>query len=123
MVDRASETNGGRLSGRQILVIDDEEDTRLFLQELLGDEGARVVTAPDGEKGLVAAAQHQPDVDLGEGRAVLDREPDIIGNPGAETFEAVRDIALAETEELEGGHSWRRGRQSGEQIRKYRLGL
>ncbi len=39
-----------------VLVIDDDPDQRRYLERMLGGSGYRVVTAPDGEAGLQAAA-------------------------------------------------------------------
>jgi CheY-like chemotaxis protein len=37
---------------KRILVVDDEEDIRLFLETLFADNGYAVLTAADGEEGL-----------------------------------------------------------------------
>lgn len=47
---------------KTILVIDDEPDTVTFLTALLEDNGYRVISAPDGEKGLEATRAERPDL-------------------------------------------------------------
>jgi len=45
-----------------ILVVDDEPPVRLFLEQLLADEGFRVLSAPDGPQALAMAKAHHPDL-------------------------------------------------------------
>lgn len=47
-----------------VLVIDDEEDYRLIISDVLKDAGFAVRTASDGEEGLRAAKAQKPDVVL-----------------------------------------------------------
>lgn len=47
-----------------VLVIDDEEDYRLIISDVLKDAGFAVRTAPDGEEGLKAAKAQKPDLVL-----------------------------------------------------------
>lgn len=47
-----------------VLVIDDEEDYRLIISDVLKDAGFCVRAAPDGEEGLKAAKAEKPDVIL-----------------------------------------------------------
>ncbi len=51
-------------SGHRVLVIDDEEPIRAALEDMLGDEGYEVRTAPDGRQGLEMLAGWRPDVIL-----------------------------------------------------------
>lgn len=44
----------------KILVIDDEQDVRTYLQTLFVKEGYEVATAADGEEGLSVARQFRP---------------------------------------------------------------
>ena len=44
-----------------VLVIDDDPDQRRFLERMLSATGYRVVSVPDGEAGLLAAAAQTPD--------------------------------------------------------------
>lgn len=52
----------GRLNGACVLVVDDEEEIRFFLATLLGDEGAAVLEAADGNQALEIAARARPDL-------------------------------------------------------------
>jgi DNA-binding response OmpR family regulator len=47
---------------RLVLVIDDDPDQRRFLERVLQGSGYRVMTAPDGEAGVVAASTQRPDL-------------------------------------------------------------
>jgi len=46
----------------KILVVDDEQDVRTYLQTLFVKEGYEVETAADGEEGLTVARQCRPDL-------------------------------------------------------------
>lgn len=52
---------GGENSAR-ILVIEDELPMRTALEDCLAGEGFRVITAPDGERGLERALKEKPDL-------------------------------------------------------------
>ncbi len=47
-----------------ILLIEDQEDNRRILRDLLTSAGFEIVEAVDGEKGVAAAAEHVPDLIL-----------------------------------------------------------
>jgi two-component system cell cycle response regulator DivK len=47
---------------KRILVVEDQEDNRIILRDLLSDAGYEVIEVGDGEKALSAAAAHYPDV-------------------------------------------------------------
>ena len=47
-----------------VLVVDDDKSMRMLLRLALEQEGYQVLEAPDGEPGLAAYKQHQPDVVL-----------------------------------------------------------
>jgi two-component system cell cycle response regulator DivK len=47
---------------KRILVVEDQEDNRIILRDLLSDAGYEVIEVGDGEKALPAAAAHHPDV-------------------------------------------------------------
>ena len=51
-------------SQRAILMIDDEANSRMLAKLLLEREGFRVITAPNGQDGLILAKVEQPDVVL-----------------------------------------------------------
>ena len=53
---------GDELRGRRILVVDDEEDIRLFIATVLEDAGAEVIEARDGDEALMRAKDWQPDL-------------------------------------------------------------
>jgi two-component system cell cycle response regulator DivK len=49
---------------KRILVIEDQEDNRQILRDLLTSADFGVIEAEDGEAGLAAAAAHRPDLIL-----------------------------------------------------------
>ena len=49
---------------KRILVVEDTEDNRRILRDLLTNVGFEVLEATDGEKGVAAAAEHRPDLIL-----------------------------------------------------------
>ena len=49
---------------KRILVIEDTEDNRRILRDLLSNAGFDVFEAGDGEKGVAAAIEHRPDLIL-----------------------------------------------------------
>ncbi len=49
---------------KRILVIEDQEDNRQILRDLLTSADFEVIEAEDGEAGLAAAAAHRPDLIL-----------------------------------------------------------
>ncbi len=49
---------------QRILVVEDQEDNRQFLRDLLTSADFEVIEAADGEAGLAAAAAHRPDLIL-----------------------------------------------------------
>ncbi|WP_343345247.1 PAS domain S-box protein [Sphingomicrobium sp. XHP0239] len=71
------------IAGRRILVIDDDEDVRTFVEQTLADMGAEVTGAADGTAGLAAYAETRPEV------IVLDYA--MPGLSGAEVAAAILD--------------------------------
>jgi signal transduction histidine kinase/ActR/RegA family two-component response regulator len=69
---------------RHILIVEDSDDNRESLQELLESEGHRVDTAADGEQGVERAIASHPDV------ALVD-----IGLPRLDGYEVARRIRAA----------------------------
>ncbi len=67
--------------GATVLVIDDEEDVRDVVQAVLESRGVRVLTAPDGQRGLEVFKQNSADID-----AVL-LDMNMPGLPGPAVFE------------------------------------
>jgi len=49
------------LTGRRILVVDDEEDVRIFLSTVLEDAGAEVLQASDGDEAIAVMTKERPD--------------------------------------------------------------
>ena len=58
---RSVETDYGFLTGRRILIIDDEADTRGFLRRVLAERGAQVTLAASAGEGLRHTLQEKPD--------------------------------------------------------------
>jgi Fe-S oxidoreductase/ActR/RegA family two-component response regulator len=70
------------LAGRRILVVDDEDDVRVFLSTVLEDAGAEVLQAMDGAEALAIMAREKPDL------VTLDLS--MPGKDGVETFGEMR---------------------------------
>ena len=49
---------------KRILVVEDQEDNRQILRDLLSNAGYELIEAEDGEQGLAAAAAYHPDLIL-----------------------------------------------------------
>ena len=49
---------------KHILVVEDQEDNRQILRDLLANAGYRLTEAENGEEALAAVARHQPDLIL-----------------------------------------------------------
>ena len=60
---RESRIGGGAMT-RTILVVEDQEDNRQILRDLLGSAGFRMVEAHDGEQALAMARSQRPDLIL-----------------------------------------------------------
>ncbi len=70
------------LAGRRILVVDDEDDARVFLTTVLGDAGATTFEATDGDEALAVARRERPDL------VTLDLS--MPGKDGVEAFSELR---------------------------------
>jgi len=64
-----------------ILVVEDQEDNRRIMRDLLSSVGYEVIEAVTGEEGLAAADTHRPDLILMD-----------IQLPGLDGYEATRQI-------------------------------
>ena len=64
-----------------ILVVEDQEDNRRIMRDLLTSVGYEVIEAITGEEGVVAAETHRPDLILMD-----------IQLPGLDGYEATRQI-------------------------------
>lgn len=85
----SSGSSGGRLAGIRVLVVDDEEDSRVFLRTVLEDEDAEVHTATGGREGLAMAEAESYDI------MTLDLSmPDF---NGIDVFTAVRSSSRLES--------------------------
>jgi len=70
-----------RLDGLKIMVVDDEEDARALLVEVLGERGARVCTAESVAHALAQFAVFEPDVLVSD-----------IGMPEADGYALIRQV-------------------------------
>lgn len=47
---------------KKVLIVEDEKDVQLYLSALMEDQGYEVITAGNGEEGLVLAESEKPDL-------------------------------------------------------------
>jgi two-component system cell cycle response regulator DivK len=66
---------------KSILVVEDQEDNRRIMRDLLSSAGYEVIEAVTGEEGVAAADTHRPDLILMD-----------IQLPGLDGYEATRQI-------------------------------
>src|SRR5438128_5673376 len=77
----AGRSTSGAIMSKRILVVEDQEDNRKILRDLLTSADFEVIEAEDGESGLAAAAEHRPDLILMD-----------IQLPGLDGYEATRRV-------------------------------
>jgi signal transduction histidine kinase/DNA-binding response OmpR family regulator len=53
-----------QLNGKRVLVVDDDPEARILLAKILGEEGARVELASDGNQAMLSVTQAPPDLVL-----------------------------------------------------------
>jgi CheY-like chemotaxis protein len=83
------EADEAALNSVRVIVVDDEQDTRDFLQMVLEDAGAEVLLATGGEEGLELAGREQFDI--------MTLDLSMPGRNGVEVFRELRnDPALQE---------------------------
>ena len=80
----------GKLNGSKVLVVDDDEEIRVFLTTLFSDEGALVFEAEDGNQALEIAARKLPDI--------ITLDLSMPGKDGIDTFCELRESS--ETQEI-----------------------
>ena len=66
---------------KRILVVEDQEDNRRIMHDLLSDAGFEVLEAGSGDKGVEMAQTHEPDLILMD-----------LQLPGIDGYEATRQI-------------------------------
>lgn len=59
-----SRTASGAVMSKCILVVEDQEDNRQILRDLLGNAGYELIEAENGEEALAAVAKRRPDLIL-----------------------------------------------------------
>lgn len=87
-MDTKKKTEAGKtapLEGRRILVVDDEEDARVFLTTVLEDAGAEILEASSGDEALEIARKEKPDV--------ITLDISMPGKDGVEVFGDLRNDA------------------------------
>jgi PAS domain S-box-containing protein len=83
--DSAPEGHGGTLEGLRVIVVDDDEDARLLVAEMLAERGALPVTAASAAEALAAIEVTPPDVLVSD-----------IGMPGEDGYALITKVrALA----------------------------
>ena len=81
----------GKLNGYRILVVDDDEEIRVFLTTLLSDEGAATFEASDGNQAIEKALSTTPDL--------ITLDLSMPGKDGIETFCELRNDPVADSVE------------------------
>jgi CheY-like chemotaxis protein/anti-sigma regulatory factor (Ser/Thr protein kinase) len=77
----ATRRTDGRLHHLKLLVVDDEEDARTLLEEILSDSGATVMCASGAQEALEMFEEFQPDVLISD-----------VGMPDIDGFELIEQL-------------------------------
>jgi CheY-like chemotaxis protein/two-component sensor histidine kinase len=85
--DDARERRELRLDGLKVLVVDDDEDARQLLEEILSVRGARVATAPSAAVALAEVQTFRPDVLVSD-----------IAMPGGDGYGLIRAVRALPSE-------------------------
>lgn len=75
------------LDGATILIVDDEADTRLLVQRILEDRGARVLTAASAQEGLTLIAREKVDLMVSD-----------IGMPGMDGYQLIAQVRTLDSQ-------------------------
>lgn len=75
--------HGAVLKGRKILVVDDEEETRILISSILEDNGAKTIQASDGDEAIELARRERPDL--------MTLDLSMPGKSGVDVFVIVRE--------------------------------
>ncbi len=75
--------HGAVLKGRKILVVDDEEETRILISSILEDNGAKTIQAADGDEAIELARRERPDL--------MTLDLSMPGKSGVDVFVIVRE--------------------------------
>jgi signal transduction histidine kinase/ActR/RegA family two-component response regulator len=86
-IDEARDKRELRLDGLKVLVVDDDEDARQLLQEILSERGARVATAPCAADALAEVQKFRPDVLVSD-----------IAMPGGDGYGLIRAVRALPSE-------------------------
>jgi CheY-like chemotaxis protein len=82
--ERTNGTDGKALAGRRLLVVDDEMDTRTYLQRVLAERGAKVMLAETAAEGLRQVRETSPEAIICD-----------ISMPGEDGYSFIRQLRLA----------------------------
>jgi CheY-like chemotaxis protein len=75
--------HGAVLKDRKILVVDDEEETRILISSILEDNGAKTIQAADGDEAIELARRERPDL--------MTLDLSMPGKSGVDVFVIVRE--------------------------------
>jgi PAS domain S-box-containing protein len=82
-------TKSEKLAGRRVLVVDDEPDTRSYLQRALAERGAEVTLAASAGEGLLRVPETRPEAIICD-----------ISMPGEDGYSFIRKLRLSENRSI-----------------------